>query len=212
MLAIAAGTDYGIFLIGRYQEARREGEDRETAYYTTFKGVAPVVLGSGPDHCRCDILPELRPAAVVLHHGCAGGDRHAGRGGGRPDAGPGSRLHRQQVRAVRNEEASPRQAVASGRHRGRALACTSFRGERRRRSGRHGRVARVQDELQRSALPARIGTVQHRLCRRRSALLRSPDESGPADGRVRPRHAQHRPTCWCWTRSPRTRSAPSASR
>src|SRR6202789_152012 len=47
MLAIAAGTDYGIFLIGRYQEARHAGEDRETAYYTTFKGVAPVVLGSG---------------------------------------------------------------------------------------------------------------------------------------------------------------------
>jgi putative drug exporter of the RND superfamily len=47
MLAIAAGTDYGIFLIGRYQEARSAGEDRETAYYTTFKGVAPVVLGSG---------------------------------------------------------------------------------------------------------------------------------------------------------------------
>ncbi len=47
MLAIAAGTDYGIFLVGRYQEALREGEDRETAYYTTFKGVAPVVLGSG---------------------------------------------------------------------------------------------------------------------------------------------------------------------
>src|SRR3981081_3649372 len=47
MLAIAAGTDYGIFLIGRYQEALREGEDREAAYYTTFKSVAPVVLGSG---------------------------------------------------------------------------------------------------------------------------------------------------------------------
>ena len=47
MLAIAAGTDYGIFLVGRYQEARRMGEDRETAYYTTFRGVTPVVLGSG---------------------------------------------------------------------------------------------------------------------------------------------------------------------
>jgi putative drug exporter of the RND superfamily len=47
MLAIAAGTDYGIFLVGRYQEARRAGEDRETAYYTTFRSVAPVVLGSG---------------------------------------------------------------------------------------------------------------------------------------------------------------------
>jgi putative drug exporter of the RND superfamily len=47
MLAIAAGTDYGIFLIGRYQEACTAGEDRITAYYTTFRGVAPVVLGSG---------------------------------------------------------------------------------------------------------------------------------------------------------------------
>ncbi|BDB44247.1 hypothetical protein IWGMT90018_46930 [Mycobacterium kiyosense] len=47
MLAIAAGTDYGIFLIGRYQEARTAGEDRETAYYTTFHAVSPVVLGSG---------------------------------------------------------------------------------------------------------------------------------------------------------------------
>jgi putative drug exporter of the RND superfamily len=47
MLAIAAGTDYGIFLVGRYQEARQAGEDRETAYYTTFRSVAPVVLGSG---------------------------------------------------------------------------------------------------------------------------------------------------------------------
>jgi RND superfamily putative drug exporter len=46
-LAMAAGTDYGIFFVGRYHEARRAGEDRETAYYTTFRSVAPVVLGSG---------------------------------------------------------------------------------------------------------------------------------------------------------------------
>lgn len=46
-IAIAAGTDYGIFLIGRYQEARQAGQDRETAYYTTYKGVAHVILGSG---------------------------------------------------------------------------------------------------------------------------------------------------------------------
>ncbi|ORA07307.1 MMPL family transporter, partial [Mycolicibacterium bacteremicum] len=46
-LAIAATTDYAIFLIGRYQEARGDGEDRETAYYTMFHGTAHVVLGSG---------------------------------------------------------------------------------------------------------------------------------------------------------------------
>src|ERR1700684_1775197 len=46
-LGIAAGTDYGIFFFGRYQEARQAGEDRETAFYTTYHGVAPVVLASG---------------------------------------------------------------------------------------------------------------------------------------------------------------------
>ncbi|SEH79350.1 putative drug exporter of the RND superfamily [Mycolicibacterium rutilum] len=46
-LAIAASTDYAIFLIGRYQEARTLGEDRESAFYTMFHGTAHVVLGSG---------------------------------------------------------------------------------------------------------------------------------------------------------------------
>ena len=46
-VGIAAGTDYGIFFAGRYQEARQAGEDRETAYYTTYRGVAKVVLASG---------------------------------------------------------------------------------------------------------------------------------------------------------------------
>ncbi|TGD83997.1 RND family transporter [Mycolicibacterium sp. CH28] len=46
-LVIAAGTDYGIFFIGRYHEARLAGEDRETAYYTTYRGVAKVVLATG---------------------------------------------------------------------------------------------------------------------------------------------------------------------
>jgi putative drug exporter of the RND superfamily len=46
-LAIAAGTDYGIFFIGRYQEARQAGEEPKTAYYTAYRGVAHVVLASG---------------------------------------------------------------------------------------------------------------------------------------------------------------------
>jgi RND superfamily putative drug exporter len=47
ILAIAAGTDYAIFVVGRYQEARQAGEDSEAAYYTMFRGSAHVVLGSG---------------------------------------------------------------------------------------------------------------------------------------------------------------------
>lgn len=46
-IGIAAGTDYGIFFFGRYQEARENGEDRLTAFYTTYRGVAKVVLASG---------------------------------------------------------------------------------------------------------------------------------------------------------------------
>jgi putative drug exporter of the RND superfamily len=46
-LAIAAATDYAIFLIGRYQEARGNGSSREDAYYEMFGGTAHVVLGSG---------------------------------------------------------------------------------------------------------------------------------------------------------------------
>ncbi|WP_101948766.1 RND family transporter [Mycobacterium sp. 3519A] len=46
-LAIAASTDYAIFLLGRYHEARNNGEDRETAFYTMYHGTAHVILGSG---------------------------------------------------------------------------------------------------------------------------------------------------------------------
>jgi RND superfamily putative drug exporter len=47
LLVIAAGTDYAIFVVGRYQEARGAGEDRESAFYTMFHGTAHIVLGSG---------------------------------------------------------------------------------------------------------------------------------------------------------------------
>ncbi|HEU4360754.1 MAG TPA: MMPL family transporter [Mycobacterium sp.] len=47
LLAIAAGTDYAIFVLGRYQEARGAGEDPETAFYTMYRGTVHVVLGSG---------------------------------------------------------------------------------------------------------------------------------------------------------------------
>jgi RND superfamily putative drug exporter len=47
LLAIAAGTDYAIFLIGRFQEARNASEGRARAFYTAYRGTAHVVLGSG---------------------------------------------------------------------------------------------------------------------------------------------------------------------
>ena len=46
LLVIAAGTDYVIFLLGRYQEARQLGVDREAAYYTMYRGTSHVIIGS----------------------------------------------------------------------------------------------------------------------------------------------------------------------
>src|ERR1700739_2177692 len=46
-LTLGAGTDYGIFLMGRYHEARQTGESREEAFYTAYRGVAPIIIGSG---------------------------------------------------------------------------------------------------------------------------------------------------------------------
>ncbi|KKC05696.1 RND family transporter [Mycobacterium nebraskense] len=47
LLAIAASTDYAIFMLGRYHEARYAGRDRESAFFAMFHGTAHVILGSG---------------------------------------------------------------------------------------------------------------------------------------------------------------------
>jgi putative drug exporter of the RND superfamily len=47
LLVIAAGTDYAIFILGRYHEARLNGQDRQSAFYSTYRGTAHIILGSG---------------------------------------------------------------------------------------------------------------------------------------------------------------------
>ncbi|WP_301121264.1 RND family transporter [Mycolicibacterium fortuitum] len=61
-LTLGAGTDYGIFLMGRYQEARQDGESREDAFYTAYRSVAPIIIGSGltiAGACYCLSLARL---------------------------------------------------------------------------------------------------------------------------------------------------------
>lgn len=61
-LVLGASTDYGIFYLGRYQEARRDGEGREDAWYTAVAKVPHVVLGSGlaiSGACLCLSLTHL---------------------------------------------------------------------------------------------------------------------------------------------------------
>ena len=47
LLVIAAGTDYVIFLLGRYHEARGRGDDRPVAWHDMYRGTTHVILGSG---------------------------------------------------------------------------------------------------------------------------------------------------------------------
>jgi len=73
-LTLGAGTDYGIFMLGRYQEARRAGESREEAYFTAYRSVAPIIIGSGltiAGACFClslarlDYFHTMGPAVAV---------------------------------------------------------------------------------------------------------------------------------------------------
>ena len=47
LLVVAAGTDYIIFLLGRYHERRNEGMDSDAAFYDMYRGTSHVILGSG---------------------------------------------------------------------------------------------------------------------------------------------------------------------
>ena len=131
MLAIAAATDYGIFLFGRYQEARGAGEDRETAYYTTFKGVAPVMLGSGltiagATYCLSFArLPYFHtmgaPVAIGMLVVVVAGA---------VTLGPAVLFLGSRFGLFESEGPAREPVVATSRHRRRALARTGFRGER----------------------------------------------------------------------------------
>ena len=46
-IVLGAGTDYGIFLLGRYQEARRAGQDPTSAYFTALFSVQRIIFASG---------------------------------------------------------------------------------------------------------------------------------------------------------------------
>jgi RND superfamily putative drug exporter len=47
LLVIAAGTDYAIFLLGRFHEERWKGLDRVSAFNVMYHGTAHIILGSG---------------------------------------------------------------------------------------------------------------------------------------------------------------------
>ena len=66
-LVLGATTDYAIFFIGRYQEARQSGEDRESAYYTSVANVPHVILGSGLAISGATSMPKPHPSGLLPH-------------------------------------------------------------------------------------------------------------------------------------------------
>ena len=190
-LAIAAGTDYAIFMVGRYQEGRERGLDREAAYYDTFAGVSKVVLGSGLTivgalaclkatrlpyfsslafPCAVGLLVvvaagvTLTPALIVVASGFGLFD------------------------PKRRVQLHPLAPCGDGH---RAVAGAHPRYFRhpgdRRRPGLDG----LQPALQRPVLPAAERFLDPRVHRGRSTLHPGPFESGPSDDRIGPRSAQY---------------------
>ncbi len=149
LMAIAAGTDYAIFVLGRYQEARTLGEDREQAFYTMFHGTAHVVLGSGLTiagamYCLSFTrLPYFQTLGVPCAVGMLVAVFAAVPRPGRVDGGEPLRSVRPQA-----EDADP--GMATGGHRDRAVARPNSGGFGRDRPDRVARAARVQDQLRQS--------------------------------------------------------------
>ena len=195
-LAIAAGTDYAIFLVGRYHEARENGEDRETAFYTMYHGTAHVILGSGLTIAGATFclhftrLPYFQtlgiPLAIGMLVAVVGGTDHGARHAD----------HLQSVRPVRSEAGDEDSRLAPDRRRRGALAGPDPRRVGGSRAGRSAGAAVIQAELQRPQLPAHRHPGQSGLRRRRPALPAGPDEPGNAVGRDRPRSCATRRTCW----------------
>ena len=147
-VGIAAGTDYGIFFIGRYQEARQAGEDRETAFYTTYRGVAKVVLASGATIAGAIAclsftrLPFFQPFGVPGAVGILVASQS-------PYVGSGDHGRGQPFRIIRSQATYPHPSVAADRHGDRPVARSDLDRHCGHLAHRIADVARLQAQLQR---------------------------------------------------------------
>ena len=194
LLVIAAGTDYAIFILGRYHEARHTGQDRVTAFETMYRGTAHIILGSGLTIAGAVFCLTLYPAPVFSDLGDSRCNWRPCRTGGRTDPGAGAAEHRPPLRSVRARPRDAHPGLAAHRDGHRALARTHPGGDDRGRADRSARPAGIQDELRRPPLHACQRPGQHRLRGGRAALLPGPAQSRIADDRGRSRSARIPPT------------------
>ena len=190
LLVVAAGTDYAIFIVGRYQEARGAGEDRESAFYTMFRGNRPHRVGFGPDRCRRGSLPGLHPTSLLPEPGHTRRNRHPRRAFRRAQPGSGGAHPGCTGGPFRPETRDENPRMAADRHGHRAVARPrSCRGLRVGPGG-SARAARLQDELRHPSLHACQRAGQRGLRGRGAALLPCPPGARIADDRNGSRHAQ----------------------
>jgi RND superfamily putative drug exporter len=187
LLVIAAGTDYAIFILGRYQEARQAGENRQAAFYTMYRSTAHVIIGSGLTIAGAVFcltftrLPYFQslgiPAAIGVLVALVAALTLA------------PAVLAIAFRSVRPQACDAHPGLAAYRYGHRALARARPGGDHRGGPHRSARPARVQDQLRRPPLHAGLGAGQHRLRRCGAALLGGPAQSRTADDRVQPRLA-----------------------
>ena len=121
-LAIAAGTDYAIFLIGRYQEARQSGEDPRDGVLQRIPRRGTRHPGVGADHRRSGAVPATDPADLLQVVGPSGGHRGGRRRRRRAHGGTGHPRRGEPVRPVGAETGDEDPRMASHRHRDGPLA------------------------------------------------------------------------------------------
>ena len=185
LLVIAAGTDYAIFVVGRYHEGRSAGQDREAAFYDMYRGTAHVVLGSGLTvagavYClsftRLPYFQSLGiPAAIGVLVALVAALTLA----------PAVLTIASRFGLLEPKRTSQDAGMATDRHGHRPLAGTHPRRDVSGGLGRSARAARVQDQLRRQLLHAGQRLVQHRLCGRRAPLLEGASQPRTVDDRDR---------------------------
>ena len=152
-LAIAAVTDYAIFLIGRYHEACNAvaGPRRRPTPPIAVFARDP---GLRSDHRRATFCPQLHPVAVLPDHGRALRGRHAGRHRRRTHPGAAVITVASRFGRLLEPKRNMSARLAQDQDRHRALARADLRGVLRCRPDRPARTARLQGQLRGPAVHA----------------------------------------------------------
>jgi hypothetical protein len=189
-LAIAATTDYAIFLIGRYQEARTVGEDRESAYYTMFRGTAHVVLGSGMTIAGATFCLSFTRLPYFPDAGHPARGRNGRRSAWSADSGARDNHRREPLRTLRAQARHADSLLAALRRRRRPMAGLDLAHDDHSRLGRPAYAAGLPAELQRPKVPTGRPAGKRGIRRGRTTFPRLPDESRTAARRNRSGPAQ----------------------